>query len=132
MPKDGLMIALGIGKPKSGLPPSLRSNRTGAAPSSPAPNASPQMDAMEPDGDEGGKADPDEAGVVLANEKCGDCSNWHYDTGDCDAVQGNFKACDGCRKYFEAKDGGMDMNEPDADDMGAEPAKTPSMMGAQG
>lgn len=117
MPK-GLMIALGVEKPKPGLPPPVGSSK----PSAPPPAAAPDPVMDEGMQGEDGKADPDEAGVVLASEKCGDCSNWHYDTGDCDAVSGNYKALDGCRKYFEAKSTselGAEMEtEPDADDVG--------------
>lgn len=136
MPKGGLMIALGLEKPKPSFPPSLSNSRSPSAAAPPKPSA-PAPAPTEPDplaSDDGGKTSPEEAGVVLANEKCGDCVNWHYDTGDCDEVDGNYKALDGCRNHFEAKGGGLDAGlEPDADDAGmAGAAKTPApMMGAQ-
>jgi hypothetical protein len=65
--------------------------------------------------DEDGKVPPEEAGFVTADQRCGDCTHWHPDSGDCDEVEGTMKACDGCRNFFEAKGGGMEM-EPDGDE----------------
>ena len=121
--KDHLVVALGIGKPKPGLPQSLRSGlRTGMAPA-PSANSdggSPRDSiGISAAGEEptGAKASPDEAGLVTADQRCGDCVNWSYDTGECSKVEGVMSACAGCRNYFEAKAGGGEAGEPDADDL---------------
>ena len=47
-----------------------------------------------------GKASPDDAKVVHADQHCIDCQQYHPDTGDCDKVDGSFDPQDGCHMYF--------------------------------
>ena len=62
-----------------------------------------------------GKTSAEEAGVVLDDMRCNDCTNYHHDSGDCDKVTGSFQPGDGCSKYFE------EASEPDADDQQGTP-----------
>ena len=100
-PHDHLLVALGIGQPKSGPPPSVRDRLMGGSSAPPAqdkgatPSAGAQPQA-------GGKASPEEAGVVTDEQHCGECSNWHHDSGECDKVDGSYQSADGCAKYFMA------------------------------
>lgn len=90
--RPGLTIAIGLPR-KQGPPP--------ADDASAAPTAAP--DATDPDAPaEGGKASAAEAWVTKADEHCKDCSNYHPDTGECDAVEGYYQPEDACKKYFEA------------------------------
>ena len=112
---DGLMIALGVKKPKPGLPSPIGGSKQSTPPPAASPEVEPQQNGM------GGKASPDDAGLVDADNRCGDCMNWSYADNSCSKVEGMMSACSGCRKYFEPKStsesDGMSP-EPDADDTG--------------
>lgn len=108
-PAHHLILAIGVpkGGAPDGPPPSVRDK---LMPPSSAPMS-----------EDKGKASPDDAGLVPADNRCGDCQNWHADSGECDKVDGNMTACAGCRKYFSPKSGGgiaIGIGGGDADDMG--------------
>lgn len=106
-PAHHLILAIGMPKhgsdaPMGGPPPSVR-------------------DRLMPQDPHGAKASPDDAGLVPADNRCGDCEYWHADSGECDKVEGNMTACAGCRKYFSPKGGAgiaIGVGGGDADDMG--------------
>ena len=78
----------------------------------------PGSDAPQP----GGKASPEEAGVVKADAHCIDCDNYSPDTGACSKVEGSFDPDDACSKYFEPVANDESNEAPDADDKGSQGA----------
>lgn len=106
----GLMVAIGMAKPKQGPPASVRSRPSPSSPSS-MPNA--PADPMAPQHGMGGKASEDEAGFVDSDNRCGDCVNWHLDSNSCDKVEGSMMSGDGCRKFYEPRNAGGMMADTD-------------------
>lgn len=108
VPAHHLILAIGV-KP-GGAPPSVRDSMMPQSAPAPAP----------PDQSQGVKASPEDAGLVTADQRCGDCEHWSADSGQCEKVDGMMTACAGCRKYFTPKGMGSVMGMPtpggDADD----------------
>lgn len=102
MPPPGLTVVIGA-HPKGDMP------KDGRMP----PPGMPKSGAM----GEGGKASPEEAGVIRSDQKCIDCANYDATSGDCAKVSGSFDPGDSCMEYFEA----INSDEPDEDDMGGKP-----------
>ncbi len=108
--KPGIMIAVGVDKPKGMKAPGLEDK---------AP--------MKPDAeDEGGKASVAEAHKVGADQHCKDCANYQAESGECSKVDGYWDPEDACVRYFEAAG---NEEEPDADDQGGAPDADADDMG---
>lgn len=101
MPPPGLTVMIGA-HPKGDMP---------------KPGGKMPPPGMKADPMGSGKASPEEAEVIRADEHCIDCKNYDPTSGDCTEVEGSFDPQDGCAEYFD-KIGG---DEPDEDDMGGKP-----------
>lgn len=113
--RPGLVVAVGMTKPKSG-----QSGQSGPSGGKMPP---PGIDHPEPhDQDEtsGGKATAEKALVVRDTHHCKDCLNWMGDTGECEKVEGTFSPEDACLRYFTHASE-SDEQEPDADEQGGPP-----------
>src|SRR5882757_9061283 len=93
------------------MPPPGQSGSPSAPPGMQMPP--PGMDADKPPGKPTGKASPEDAGVIRADEHCIDCTNYSPDSGECARVEGSYDPQDGCVQYFQPTPG-----EPDADGQG--------------
>lgn len=109
--KKGLMIAIGIGKPKM-PPPTMPGDDSGddgdsadaamaaAAPASAGAGkgagSAPDSDTDTPD-----PSKMEKAGVIRANHHCQNCENWEPDTGNCSVLGPGFAPDDACLRYFE-------------------------------
>lgn len=109
--KKGLVIAVGIGKPK--MP----------APKMPGEDMDTPSASTEP----GGANEPDpskmeKAGVIRADHHCQQCENWEPDTGNCTVLGPGFAPDDACLRYFEEMDDEDEDSpeDPDASTEGAE------------
>jgi hypothetical protein len=103
--KTGLMVAIGIGKPKAPMPKG-------------GPDSG--MDGQQA-ASQGKKATPEEAHVVREDRHCKSCRNYQPESGECSKVQTTFAPEDACLVYFEPMSGADDEDEPDEDDMGGSP-----------
>jgi hypothetical protein len=95
--KPGLVIAVGVGKPKNGeMPP-------------PMPKSADDGEGEDPSEEAGGKKHSrEEAHFVPASRHCKDCENYEATSGDCKEVEGVFDAEDSCLTYFEPMEGSGD------------------------
>jgi hypothetical protein len=126
--KKGLMIAIGIGKPKMPPPkppadeddddtPDTTASGNGggddAAPAAP-PDATPAPAGGGADTDDNSDAaDPrkmEKAGIIRADHHCQNCENWEADTGNCTILGPGFAPDDACLRYFEEASGDEDQN----------------------
>jgi hypothetical protein len=113
--KPALTVAIGVGKPPDGGGPD-------APPDSGMPKA-PGSDG----GEKGeGKAPPERAIVIRADQQCKDCENYTPESGECSEVEGFFDPSDACWCYFEPLSG---ESPGDTDDKGALPPGAPPMGG---
>jgi hypothetical protein len=118
--KKGVVIAVGIGKPKPGDDPMKDDDPLAddAPPDMPAgaSGAGAGASGAEPDGDEqGATMTPEEAIVLRADDKtCQSCKNWGETDGSCSVVPEGapYDAGDRCLRGYEA------MGDNDADDTG--------------
>lgn len=111
--RPGLVVAVGMTKPKSG--PSGQSGPSGGR------MPPPGIDHPEPhDRDEtsGGKATAEKALVVREDHHCDSCMNWIPDSGECQKVEGFFSPQDACLRYFRHANEEDEQAEPDADEQG--------------
>ena len=124
MPPPGppkTVIAIGIGPKKPGDGPQGDERPSGMPKGEdmpPEPLTPPSAGAAGAPGDEEdeGKASPEKAIVIRADNHCKDCKNYDTMTGDCSEVEGVFQPEDGCWSFFS----GMH-DEPDADEAGGAP-----------
>jgi hypothetical protein len=117
--KPGLMIAIGVPKPKDGDPdaknddveaqsgdstPSAADSKPPEAETKPTPANSDAVPARRdnPDEEAGEKADPARALVSHADENCGNCENYDPTTGNCEEVEGVYAPDDRCWAFWEA------------------------------
>lgn len=112
--KPGLMVTVGVGKPKGPTDDAMPKPPMDDAALKP-PDDAPMGGGGDKGGDEEKKCSPERAIVIRADEHCRDCKNYEPTTGECHEVEGQYSPDDACYAYFES------MNEPDADDMGGAP-----------
>ena len=106
--KPGLVIAVGVGKPKGGpmKPPGMDDDEM---PDSPTDEKS-----------DGSKVPREKALVIEEDHRCSNCEHYDATSGECAKVEGYFDPGAACLRYFEPM-GDEDSDEPDADDAGGPP-----------
>jgi hypothetical protein len=109
--KPGIMIAVGVGKPKGdGMPP-------------------PGMHDEEPpkppaeEGGGGQKHSREDALVVNEDQRCANCQNYDATSGECSEVEGYFDPGASCLRYFEPAGAADDEPETPGESEAAEPAE---------
>ena len=119
--KPGLMIAVGVGKPKGGpmRPPGMDDDE-----------GIDHVEEHDTDDESGGKVSREKALVVPEDHHCSECLNYDATSGECSKVEGIFEAQDACLRYFKHAQPEDEESEPDEDDRGGAPDMDSDDVGA--